>query len=314
MSQMDREFDVIVFGATGFTGYLTAEYLLKQYGLGDNLRWAIAGRSPDKLDKARAQLQTDTGVETTSLSTLVADASNLELMRDLASRTHVVCTTVGPYALYGSQLVEACALTGTHYCDLTGEVHWIRRMIDQHHETAASNNARIVFTCGFDCIPADLGTFFLQNEVRSRFGKPSPKIKFRVKGFKGGASGGTIASMVNMMEEASADPEVLRTMNHPYSLNPKAERSGPDGAEPTRPAKISDTTKPCLAAKAQRALPRRRELQLLQWRPWARWRSALFAALSRRVCRPREKAPRPKNAKLDTLTFVFSQNPQMTRA
>lgn len=240
MSQMDREFDVIVFGATGFTGYLTAEYLLNQYGLGDNLRWAIAGRSPEKLDNTRAQLQTDTGVDTTSLSTLVADASDLELMRDLASRTHVVCTTVGPYALYGSQLVEACALTGTHYCDLTGEVHWIRRMIDQHHETAASNNARIVFTCGFDCIPADLGTFFLQNEVRSRFGKPSPKIKFRVKGFKGGASGGTIASMVNMMEEASADPEVLRTMNHPYSLNPKAERSGPDGAEPTRPAYDDD--------------------------------------------------------------------------
>lgn len=236
MSQTDREFDVVVFGATGFTGHLTAEYLLSRYGLADDLRWAIAGRSQQKLDEVRGKLQADTGVDTSSLATLVADASNLDSMRDLAGRTHVVCSTVGPYALYGSQLVEACAALGTHYCDLTGEVHWMRRMIDQHDAAARESGARIVFTCGFDCIPADLGTFFLQNEVRARYGAAAPRIKFRVKGFKGSASGGTIASMVNMMEEAGNDPEVLRNMNHPYSLNPKAERSGPDGKEPVGPA------------------------------------------------------------------------------
>ena len=240
MSHPNREFDVVVFGATGFTGFLTAEYLLSRYGLADKLRWAIAGRSNGKLDSVRKKLQTATGVDTATLPVIVADAADENAMRELATRTRVICTTVGPYALYGSQLVAACARVGTHYCDLTGEVHWMRRMIDQHAETAKTNGARIVFTCGFDCIPADIGTFFLQNEVRARYAAPSPHIKYRVKGFKGGASGGTIASMLNMLEEAKANPDVLRSMNHPYALNPQADRNGPDGKEPTLPVFDTD--------------------------------------------------------------------------
>jgi len=240
MSSPEREFDVIVWGATGFTGHLTSEYLLERYGLGGDLRWAIGGRSASKLEEVRQRLERDTGVSTQSLPVIVANADEAESIGGLAARTAVVCTTVGPYAKYGSHLVAACARLGTHYCDLTGEVHWMRRMIDSHDEAAQQSGARIVFTCGFDCIPADLGTFFLQNEMKSRYGVVADEIKFRVKGFSGGASGGTVASMLNMLEEAGKDDEVMRIMNHPYSLNPKADRNGPDGPESVIPAYDDD--------------------------------------------------------------------------
>jgi short subunit dehydrogenase-like uncharacterized protein len=159
-------------------------------------------------------------------------------MASLASRTRVVCTTVGPYALYGSELVAACAQAGTHYCDLTGEVFWMRRMIDAHQDQAAASGARIVYTCGFDCIPADLGVFFVQREMNTRHGVASPRVKMRVAGFSGGGSGGTAASGVNMIEEASKDPAVTRLNADPYALNPKDQMSGPDG--PDRSAPIYD--------------------------------------------------------------------------
>ncbi len=235
-----REFDVIIWGATGFTGKLTAEYLLERYGLGGSLRWAIGGRSEARLSAARTELTQLTGIATESLPMVIANADDAAGMRAMAARTTVVATTVGPYALYGNQLVAACAALGTHYCDLTGEAHWMRRMIDAHEAEAVRSGARIVFTCGFDCIPADLGTFFLHNEMRARHGVRAAEIKFRVKGFKGGASGGTIASMINMMEEASADPDVLRIMSEPYGLNPEDDRDGPDESEPTMPAYDED--------------------------------------------------------------------------
>jgi len=212
MDTSEREFDVIVWGATGFTGRLTAEYLLEKYGLDGELRWAIGGRNASKLEKLRSSLERDSKVSTRSLATVVANADDENSMRALARRAKVICTTVGPYALYGNHLVAACAELGTHYCDLTGEVHWMQGMIDTHDANARRSGARVVFTCGFDCIPADLGTCFLQNEMRARHGTAALEIKFRVKGFKGGASGGTIASMLNMLEEASGDPDVLRIM------------------------------------------------------------------------------------------------------
>lgn len=236
----EREFDIIIWGATGFTGKLTAEYLLERYGIKGSVRWAIAGRNVSKLEETRASLARETGIATESLPSLVANADDAEEMRSLAARTTVVCSTVGPYALYGSHLVAACAELGTHYCDLTGEAHWMRRMIDAHEHTAQQSGARIVFTCGFDCVPSDLGTFFLQNEMKARHGVNAAEIKFRVKGFKGGASGGTIASMINMLEEASKDPEVMRVMNEPYALNPPDDQDGPDQPEPTLPAYDED--------------------------------------------------------------------------
>jgi short subunit dehydrogenase-like uncharacterized protein len=240
MQSPDREFDVIVWGATGFTGRLTAEFLLERYGLDGGLRWAIGGRNAAKLEDTRRDLAETTGVSAEALPIVIADADDPNSIRALAERTSVVCSTVGPYALYGSPLVEACAELGTHYCDLTGEAHWMRRMIDTFGETAKRSGARIVFTCGFDCIPSDLGTFFLQSEMKARHGVQASEIKMRVKGFKGGASGGTIASMINMFEEARRDPEVMRVMREPYSLNPPADQSGPDGPEPTLPAYDED--------------------------------------------------------------------------
>ncbi len=236
MTTAEREFDVIVWGATGFTGELTAEYLLERYGPTGNLRWAIAGRSAAKLRATRERLEASTGISAQELPVIVANADDEASIRSLAERTRVVCTTVGPYALYGNHLVAACAELGTHYCDLTGEAHWMRRMIDAHEDTAKQSGARIVFTCGFDCVPSDLGTFFMQNEMRARHGVAACEVKFRVKDFKGAASGGTIASMVNMLEEASKDPAVMRIMNHPYALNPADDQQGPDRAEPILPA------------------------------------------------------------------------------
>lgn len=236
-----RTYDVVVQGATGFTGRLTAEYLATRYGVGTPaLRWALAGRSQAKLERTRAELAGQVGFDAKQLPLIVADAESEKDMQRLAAGTRVVCTTVGPYAKYGTPLIEACVAEATHYCDLTGEVQWMRRMIDAHHEAAREAAARIVHTCGFDCIPADLGVHFTQREMKSRHGVAASRIKMRVSGFAGGASGGTIASMLNMLEEAGDDRSIFQVLGHPYSLNPKSERTGPDSAEPTLPAYDED--------------------------------------------------------------------------
>ncbi len=222
-----REFDVIVWGATGFTGTLVAEYLMRQYGTDGDLRWAIAGRNKKKLEKLRNSL----GVQAEDLETIVADSFNQDSLRKLARRTRVVLTTVGPYALYGSSLVEACVEEGTHYCDLAGEVQWIRKMIDLHQARAKQTGARIVHCCGFDSVPMDIGVWFLQDEAKRRFGAYCKSITLFVKATKGTASGGTIASMMNLIEESRKDRDVARILVHPYSLNPEGERQGPDGRD-----------------------------------------------------------------------------------
>lgn len=231
MSEGKREFEVVVWGATGFTGRLTAEYLLARYGASKSLRWAIAGRNRAKLEEVRAQLGREAGIDPGLLPILVADSHDSASLEDLARRARVICTTVGPYAVYGSKLVEACVKEGTSYCDLTGEVHWMQRMIEKHQDAARASGARIVFNCGFDCIPSDLGAFFMQEAMKRNHGVPCAHIQLRVKGFSGAASGGTIASMLNMLEESGTDPRVRRAMTEPYSLNPKDHQSGPDAAE-----------------------------------------------------------------------------------
>lgn len=236
MESGDREFGVVVWGATGFTGKLTAEYVLGRYGVSGEFAWAIAGRNREKLEGVRADIGRTTGVATDSLPILVGDGEDEGFLADLARRTKVVCTTVGPYALYGSKLVAACAAAGTDYCDLTGEVQWMARMIAAHHDAARESGARIVFTCGFDCIPADIGAFFLNEEMKRRHGVPCGHVKYRVQGFSGGASGGTIASMIQMMEEASTDRSVIEVMRAPYSLNPAGQQHGPDEPEAVSPS------------------------------------------------------------------------------
>jgi short subunit dehydrogenase-like uncharacterized protein len=224
MNGNSREFDVIVVGATGFTGALVAEYLCDRYGVGKDLRWAAAARNEQKL----ATLRDSLGSAAASLPLIVADTLDPGSMRDLAERTRVVLTTVGPYARYGSELVAACAEGGTHYCDLAGEVQWIRRMIDAHDATARQSGARIVHCCGFDSIPMDIGAWFLQQEAQRRYGAYCDSIVLLVKAMKGGASGGTMASIMNVMREARADREVARVLARPYSLNPEGELRGPD--------------------------------------------------------------------------------------
>ncbi len=223
-TESKREFDVIVWGATGFTGTLVAEYLMRQHGTGRELRWAVAGRNKKKLEKLRQSL----GVRPGELETIVADSFDQDSLSNLAHRTRVVLTTVGPYALYGSSLVEACVEAGTHYCDLAGEVQWIRKMIDQHHARAQQTGARIVHCCGFDSVPMDIGVWFLQDEAKKRYGAYCKSITLFVKATKGTASGGTVASMINLIEEARKDRDVARILVQPYSLNPAGERDGPD--------------------------------------------------------------------------------------
>lgn len=222
-----REFDIIIQGATGFTGTLVAEYLLRQYGVGNDLRWALAGRSEEKLRRVRDGL----GAGASGLELIVADSFDKDALQTLAKRTRVVLTTVGPYALYGSDLVAACVNAGTHYCDLAGEVQWIRKMIDTHHERAKETGAKIVHCCGFDSVPMDIGVWFLQDATHEKHGAYCESISLLVKATKGTASGGTLASMMNLIKESRADRSVARILVQPYSLNPEGERDGPDNRD-----------------------------------------------------------------------------------
>ncbi len=223
----NREFDVVVWGATGFTGALVAEYLLERYGVGSELKWALAARSQDKLDELCGRL----GDDAAAPPTIVADSFDEPALDELASRTRVVITTVGPYAKYGSPLVAACVENGTHYCDLAGEAQWIRRMIDKHHDRARETGARIVHCCGFDSVPMDIGAWFLQQAAHEKHGSYCDSITMLVKATRGGASGGTMASMMNVVREAQKDRDTARVLVHPYSLNPPDERDGPDGRD-----------------------------------------------------------------------------------
>ena len=227
MTDTEREFDVVVWGATGFTGALVAEYLLSQYGVDGSLRWAIGGRSEEKLATLRRTL----GPQAASLPSIVADSFDEQKLAAMAANARVVISTVGPYAKYGSPLVALCVEHGTHYCDLAGEAQWIRQMIDQHHNAAVASGARIVHCCGFDSVPMDIGVWFLQQEAMRRHGSYCASIAMLVKAMRGGASGGTIASMMNLIKEARADRGVARVLGDPYGLNPADERRGPDGPD-----------------------------------------------------------------------------------
>jgi short subunit dehydrogenase-like uncharacterized protein len=224
----DRPYDVIVWGATGFTGRLVAEYLAERYGDG-SLRWAMAGRSLEKLEAVRAEVA-ERAPAAAHVDLVVGDSHDRPSLDALAAQTKVVCTTVGPYAQYGSELVAACVEGGTDYCDLTGEVQWVRRMVDWHHAEAEKKGVRIVHCAGFDSIPSDLGTLVAQDTALERTGAPCDRVALYVRATKGRASGGTIASMMGVLREAKV-PEVRRVLADPYSLNPEGERHGPDGRD-----------------------------------------------------------------------------------
>lgn len=249
-----RDYDVVVWGATGFTGRLVAEYLLSRYGASRDLRWAVGGRNREKLEAVLGQIGAP------DLPILVGDSHDRQSLDAIVTRTRVVCSTVGPFAKYGSELVAACARHGTHYCDLTGEVHWIRRMIDDHQGEAQSSGARLVHCCGFDSIPSDLGCLFLNDAAVRQYGRPCGEIKLRVRKMRGGFSGGTAASLLNVVEEASRDRGTRRVLADPYALNPAGERTGPDGRDQARPEwdpDVSSWTAPFVMASINTRVVRR---------------------------------------------------------
>lgn len=214
-----RDLDIIVYGATGFTGRLVAEYLAHHYkGRKDAPQWAMAGRSLDKLAEVRDLIgaSPDTPL-------IVADAGDPKSLDAMAERTKVVLTTVGPYQLYGSALVAACVRAGTAYADLCGEPGWMREMIDTHHDAAKASGARITFSCGFDSIPFDLGMLFLQAEAAKRHGKPAPRVKGRVRKMAGGASGGTIASLTETLKAVAKNPSLALLLKSSFALTPGFE-------------------------------------------------------------------------------------------
>jgi short subunit dehydrogenase-like uncharacterized protein len=260
----DREFDLVLWGATGFTGRLVASRLATKSEQ-NGFRWAVGGRNRAKLLSILQEL----GAPEVPL--LEGDSHDSKSLREIASRAAVVCTTVGPYALRGSELVAACADAGTAYCDLSGEVHWMRQMIDAHGARASETGARIVHACGFDSIPSDLGCLFLQQHAIERFGRPCTSVTMFVRRMRGGVSGGTLASLFNVIEAARDSTETRRVMADPYALNPPGDRSGPDGRDQVVPrfdAEIDRWTAPFVMGAVNTRIVRRSHA-LLGW-PWGR--------------------------------------------
>ncbi|MGI9627520.1 MAG: saccharopine dehydrogenase family protein [Longimicrobiales bacterium] len=229
-----REFDIVLWGATGATGRRTAHHLARRCGE-CGLRLAIGGRNREKLETLRDDLP-DAG---SPIAVLVGDSHDTAFMEAITARAEVVVSTVGPFALFGSELVAACVENGTHYCDLTAEPQWMRAMIDAHEEKARETGARIVHSCGFDSIPSDLGVQFLQDVALARYGKPCKRVTTRVTRMKGGFSGGTAASFVNAMKLRETDPDSDRLSTDPYALCPEGERQGPDGPDRMMPLQVS---------------------------------------------------------------------------
>lgn len=229
---MDTPFDIVLFGATSFVGRILTRRMAERHGFGQGqagqeggtekpVRWAIAGRSKAKLDKLKDEL----GPAAVDLPMVIADAADDDSLAAMCEQARVVVSTVGPYALYGEPLIRACVESGTHYCDLTGEVQWIRRMIQIYEERAKATGARIVHCCGFDSIPSDMGVWYLQQEAIARFGQPCQRVKMRVKAAKGGLSGGTVASLMNVVQEAASNKALRRELANPFSLCPPDHRS-----------------------------------------------------------------------------------------
>ena len=212
---MKAPFDLILFGATGFTGRLVAEYLNTTYRVGQSVSWAIAGRNLDKLARVRELIGADP-----TLPLIQADATDAASLAGLVAQTRAVISTVGPYQLHGEALVTACARAGTDYVDLCGEPGWMAQMIGKLDAAARASGARIVFSCGFDSIPFDLGVVFLQEEGLRRFGVPLRRVRGRVRLMKGGFSGGTMASAMATYEAIGRDPGLARTLADPFALTP----------------------------------------------------------------------------------------------
>lgn len=222
-----KEFDVIIYGASGFTGRLVAEYLQTTYA-GSDIRWAMAGRSAEKLAAVRQEMGISEDV-----ALITANAGDPKSLEDMCARTQAVITTVGPYQLYGEPLVAAAVKMGTDYVDLCGEPAWMADIIAKYDDAAKDSGARIVLSCGFDSIPFDMGVYVLQEHAKKTYGAPCSRIRGRVRAMQGTFSGGTAASFMETMKRAGKDPSIIGILKNPFSLTQGFEGpKQPHGAKP----------------------------------------------------------------------------------
>src|SRR4051812_36007962 len=217
----NAEFDIIVYGATGYTGRLVAEYLAQRYGIGGQVTWAMAGRSAAKLEQVRDEIGAP--AET---PLVVADADDPASLDAMVRRAKAIVTTVGPYQLYGDKLVAACVAAGTDCLDLSGEPNWMAKVIAEHDAAAKASGARIVHSAGFDSIPFELGVWFAEETAKAKLGTYVPRVKGRVRAIQGGLSGGTAASGAATMAAIQKDPSLGMLMMNPFALTPGFQ--GPD--------------------------------------------------------------------------------------
>ena len=218
----DRQFDIVLYGASGFTGKLVAAYLNEAH---PDVTWAIAGRNRQKLDALRRELNRS------ELPIVIADSADPASLAAMAANTKTLISTVGPYAKFGTPLLEACAQEGTHYCDLTGEAQWMAEVYERIEPIAKASGARLVHCCGFDSIPSDLSVFFLQKQFKERFGTYATHVTGRMGRAAGGVSGGTVASLMYVAEQASKDPVIKERIMDPYALYPAGLQKGLDGPD-----------------------------------------------------------------------------------
>jgi len=224
----DKSFDVVIYGATGFTGKLVVEYMQEKYGKDEGISWAIAGRSEEKLNSVREELKVGSNVPQ-----LLVDSNDTDSIASMAQQTKCVLTTVGPYQLYGANILQQCVVHGVDYVDLCGEPGWMHEMLNEHAEQAKETGARIVFSCGFDSIPFDLGVYFLQKEVIAQHGHPASNVRGRVREMNGEFSGGTAASLGATMASLKEKPELFEVLVNPFALSNGF--TGPEQAQDSKP-------------------------------------------------------------------------------
>lgn len=220
----EKQFSLVVYGASGFTGRLVAEYLAAQYG--DNLKWAMAGRNEEKLKSVREE------VGAGDVPLIIADSNDEDSLKSMVARADVVLTTTGPYQLYGESLLKACAEAGTHYVDLCGEPGWMYDMIGKYQDTASNSGARLVFSCGFDSVPFDLGVQYVQKAAIDKWGKPAGRVRGRVRAMNGEFSGGTAASFKATVKSLETRPELFNVLIDPFCLAGKAGSEQPADNKP----------------------------------------------------------------------------------
>lgn len=225
MNQQQKQYDIVIFGATGFTGQLLAEYCQQQYA-NSGLKWAIAGRNQNKLAAIKQQYNIDDSVDS-----LIADSNDIASLRHIAQQTAVIISTVGPYQLYGEKLLQACVESGIGYVDLCGEPTWMHNMINKYQSLAENSGAKIIFSCGFDSVPFDLGVYLLQKQQIDKGLAPFKHVKGRVRKMQGKFSGGTAASLKATLNAAFTDPKVMQILTDPYALasnSPRVEQPAGD--------------------------------------------------------------------------------------